>query len=281
MTLRNQLTGVETRLPFKTELEMGTNTIPVAGYFPEDPETSLNIGLIPMSDDTWRLDDKLGCEFEFDARGRLVRMLLADHLEYATNAAGNVIGTTTAKDYEVVYEYGQKRLGWRYYATNSAPLPFRLSPHGQGAVEVQGISLPRKLRLTDGATGSEEVFTFAESNQKGLIGYLPDASSRSGFAFLGCKTDGTLVLEHTSGSQIAFDRRGEFRHLSVDTLERMIQGPHEVRFEYDIAAGQYRIVAARVYERKTDKVLYAVLYRYDRVGDLIGTRLVSAKQQGL
>lgn len=277
MTLRNQLTGMETILTFKKELRMGTNAIPVAGYFPEDPEASLNIGLIPMSDDTWRLDDKLGCEFEFDARGRLVRMLLADHLEYATNSAGRIIGSTRAKDYEIAYEYGIKRLNWRYYATNSAPYPFRLAPEGPVEIGVQGVRVPKQLRLFDGATGSEEVFTFDENNQTGLVGYFPVNASHSGFSFLAFKTDGSLLLKHKSGSQVAFDGSGEFRYLVVDTLERMIQGPHGVRFEYDIAAGQYRIVAARVFERKTDNVLYAVLYKYGRDGHLSGTSIVSAK----
>jgi hypothetical protein len=63
----------------------------------------------------------------------------------------------------------------------------------------------------------------------------------------------------------------------VDTLNRMIQDPYEVRFEYGITHGQYRIDDARVFDRKADKVLYAVHYEYTRDGNLAGTSMVSAK----
>lgn len=277
MVLHNNLTGFETVLPFKKELKMGTNSIPIAGYYPEQPEADLNIGLTPMSDMTFRLDDKLGCEFEFDAGGRLIRMLLADHLAYATNAAGKILGVSRAKDYEVAYEYGQKRLNWRYYSTNSAPLPFRLAPEGDAQVAVQNVRLPKQMRLFDAALGSEEIFNFDEKNLTGLAGYFPADTNRSGYTFLAFKTDGSLVLEHKTGSQITFDRSGEFRSLVVDTVERMIQGPYEVRFDYDIAERQYRIVAARVFDRQTNKALYAVIYKYARDGTLTGTSIASAK----
>lgn len=275
MVLHNNITGFETIMPFQRELRLGTNSIPVAGYYPDTPEANLNIGLIPMSDMTFRLDDKLGCEFEFDARGRLVRMLLADHLEYATNAAGKVIGVTRAKDYEIAYEYGQKRLNWRSFDI----LPFRLAPEGTDEVAIGGMRLPRRLRLFDAPTGNEETFNFDQQNLTGLVGYFPADTNRSGYTFLAFKTDGSLVLQHKSGTEIGFDRVGAFRYLILDTLERMVQEPYEVRFEYAVAHGQYRIVTARVFDRKTNVALYAVVYKYARDGSLSGSSVVSAPKK--
>jgi hypothetical protein len=277
MVLQNNLTGHETPLQFKDQFNIGTNIVPIAGYFPDQPQSSLNIGLFPLSDMTFRLDDKLGCEFEFDANGRIRRMLLADHLEYATNAAGRITGVTKVKDCEVTYEYKQERLNWRYYSTNSSPLPFRLAPEGGEQVAAQNARVPKQLRLFDSAVGSEELFSFDEKHISGFVGYFPADTNRSGYTFLAFQTDGSLILKHKSGSQIAFDPGGQFRYMVVDVMSRMIQGPYEVRFEYGIAQEQYRIVTARIIDQKSNRILYAVSYEYSRDGDLAGASIASAQ----
>jgi hypothetical protein len=248
MVLQNLLTGHEESLHFDT------NRYEIAGYIPENPETDMNIGLFFLSDRTFRLADKLGCEFEFDESGRLTDMSLAPN-------------------YSVTYQYDEKKLNWRDFDI----LPFRLAPEGTDEVPVQNVKVPKNLRLFDSATGSEEVFSFDTNTPSKEVGYVPVNTNRSEYQFISIMTDGSLLLTHRSGTQIAFDAGGRFLHMIVDTLNRMIQDPYEVRFEYGITHGQYRINDARVFNRKTEQVLYAVHYKYTRDGNLAGTSMVSAK----
>jgi hypothetical protein len=155
-------------------------------------------------------------------------------------------------------------------------LPFRLAPEGTDTISVRGLSRPSRLRLFDAATGNEEVFNFDDQNVVGLAGYFPAKTNRSGYTFLALTTDG-FQLEHKSGTQITFDRSGQFRTLVVDILDQLVQDPYEVRFEYGIARGQYRIVTAHVFERKSDAAIYAVVYKYGRDGNLIGTSIASSR----
>jgi hypothetical protein len=272
VALRNLLTGVEETLLYGNELRTGTNRVPIIGFYPKTPDINLNIGLFPLTDRTYRLSDKLGCEYDFDSQGRLTRMLLAEHLDYQTNTSGRISAVTRAKDYEVTYQYSQKRLNWRDYDV----LPFRLAPEGTDTISVRGLSRPSRLRLFDAATGNEEVFNFDDQNVVGLAGYFPAKTNRSGYTFLALTTDG-FQLEHKSGTQITFDRSGQFRTLVVDILDQLVQDPYEVRFEYGIARGQYRIVTAHVFERKSDAAIYAVVYKYGRDGNLIGTSIASSR----
>lgn len=272
IVLRNLLTGVEESLRYQTALRTGTNKVNIIGYYPETPENSATIGLFPLTDKTYSLTDKLGCEYDFDSRGRQTRMLLADHLDYKTDPAGRIRSVARVKDYEVTYRYSQKNLSWRDYDI----LPFRLAPEGAEIVQVNGIPRPRRVRLFDAAAGSEEVFNF-DDRQRTVVSYFPASTNRSGYTSLALQSDGSLILKHKSGSQISFDRGGQFRGLVVDILERMIQDPYEVRFDYGIARGQCRILTARVFEQKSEAALYAVVYKYAPDGNLTGTSVVSAK----
>lgn len=248
MTLQNLLTGREESLHFDTD------RYGIAGYIPEHPETALNIGLFFLSNRTFRLVDKLGCEFQFDEAGRLTDMSLAPN-------------------YQVRYEYAQKKINWR----NFDPLPFRLVPEGTDRVPVQNVTVPKQLRLFDSATGKEEVFAFDAGNSSKKVRYVPLNLDLSENSFISLMTDGSFVLKRKSGGEIAFDAGGQFTYMVVDILEKMIQKPYEVRFEYDVFQGQYRMVAARVFDQKTDKVLHEVAYEYSPSGNLAGALVASAE----
>lgn len=277
IVLKNLLTGVEEKCDYHDQLVVKTNRYPIIGFYPESPETSLNIGLFPLTDHTYRLEDKLGCQFQFDEYGRLVGMLLADHLDYVTNAGGEITGVRRVPDYEVKYEYARKKLSWRYYSTNSVAFPFRLAPAGNAEITVRDLRLPQQLRLFDAALGTQELFDFATNSPTGALGYVPADKNGSGYTFLAVTTDGSFLLEHKSGTKITFDQTGVFRYMVLDIVKSMIQNPYEVRFEYGLAQGQYRIIAARVFAQKTDKPQYAVIYKYAPNGNLAGTYVVSAK----
>ncbi|HEY6182745.1 MAG TPA: hypothetical protein VIW67_10890 [Terriglobales bacterium] len=248
MILQNLLTGHEESLHFDT------NKYEIAGYIPESPKTALNIGLFFLSDRTFRLADKLGCHFQFDEAGRLTDMVLAPN-------------------YQVGYEYAQKKVNWR----NFDVLPFRLEPEGAETLTVQHARVPKLLRLHDSGTGNEQVFGFSNDNPSKAARYTPTNAGNSDYQFIALMTDGSFVLKHRSGTEIDFDAGGRFSYLVVDILQKMIQPPYEVRFEYDVSHGQYRIATARVFDQKSNKPLHAIVYNYSRSGVLEGTSIVSAK----
>lgn len=250
MTVRNELTGREETMVFNTD------RYDIAGYVPERPESSVSVGLFFLTNGTLRLVDKLGSEFQFDEQGRLIEMILAP-------------------DYRVQYKYGSAKVNWRRFNA----LPYRLDPDGVERVVTHGASLPVRLRLADIAMGQEEVFEFAKDNSFGVLGYTPVDRERSEYQFLAMLSDGSLVLEHKSGSQLTFDRGGRFSYLVQPTVATMTQGSQEVRFEYDVAAGRYRIVAAGVFDKGKNEALYGIEYRYGRDGALSGSA-VKASPQG-
>lgn len=247
MILENLLTGHQELLHFDT------SRYGIAGYIPNNPETDLNIGLFFLSDGTFRLADKLGCQFQFDKSGRLTDMILAPK-------------------YQVHYVYAQKKLNWR----NFDVAPFRLAPEGTDRVRVQDATAPREMRLFDSATGSEEVFVFSAENPSKMARYVPVNQDQSQYSFIAVMTDGAFILKKKSGGEINFDSGGQFSFMTVIILDKMIQEPYEVRFEYDASSGQYLLMAARILDRKSDKVLHAVNYRYSRQGVLTGTLVASA-----
>ena len=248
MVLRNLLSGREETLRFDEA------RYKVAGYVPEDASGNINIGLFLLTDRTYRLADKLGCEYEFDRDGRLTEMRLA-------------------ANYHVSYRYGEKKLGWRDFASQ----PYRLAAEGAEAVAVGNASVPRRLRLFDTATGEEEVFVFAPENAEQAVGYLPEKPDQSGYRFLAFFNQGSLLLKHRSGAEIEFDADGTFRHQVVDTLESMSQNSRKVAFKYEVVAGQYRIVSAAVSDAATSQLQHTVHYAYGDDGRLEESSVVSTR----
>ncbi len=249
MVLKNLLTGHEETMVFNTD------RYDIAGYVPKDADTSVNIGIFFLTDGTFRLADKLGCEFQFDEGGRLTDMMLSP-------------------DYQVSYKYGEKRLGWRDFDV----LPFRLEPEGNVQVAFLNGPVPQKLRLFDAANGTEEVFEFTSKNSEGIAGYSPADPQRSGYRFLSLLSDASFLLEHKSGNQIAFDRRGQFSNMIVQTVASMTQGAYDVHFDYALSQNQYRIIAAHISDHQTNQGLYTVNYQFDRVGSLKGSDVVTLQK---
>jgi len=239
MILRNLLSGREETFHFDDQ------KYKIAGYIPDDSKTNINIGLFFLTDGSYRLADKLGCQFEFDHAGRLTEMLLEDH-------------------YHISYQYGEKVLTWKDFHSQ----PYRLAREGTEYVTLRNVRFPARLRLFDEATGEEELFTYAADNAEGIAGYLPDTGARSGYRILAILSDASLLLKHRSGAEFAFNTSGEFTSQLAYFLASLRQNNHEVAFKYDIVAHQYRIVSAEVKDIKAARPLYSVDYTYSEDGKL-------------
>jgi hypothetical protein len=247
MTLRNELTGREEVLGFDDK------RYGVAGYLPQHAGASVNVGLFILSDGSFRLADKLGSAFHFSPAGRLTDMRLSP-------------------DYHVRYDHAEQRQSWREF---DRP-PYRIAPEGADRVQAAGASLPRRMRLHDALSGTEQVLEFDAADPQGRVGYRPIAASSSPPPFLAVRTDGSFVLDRGAGINVAFDPAGRFTHVGRFSLKSMRQGDYEVRFDRLLNSHGYRIRQAQVLDRRKSTELYAVNYRYDAGGELAGVQVTGS-----
>ena len=239
MVLRNLVSGRE------EEMRFDPDRYKIAGYVPADAAASVNIGLFFLTDGALRLADKLGCEYEFDRVGRLTQMSLTPQ-------------------FRATFTYAEKPLGWQDYSI----LPFRFQPSGEERVTFRNANLPKRLQLFDADAGSAEQFTFIADGPKNLVGYLPESPEHSAWWFAALKTDGTLTLTHRSGRTIAFDAAGQFLGETLSVVESVKSASHQVIFEYDMIADQYRIKSATVSNLETGLPAYRLDYAYDDRGSI-------------
>jgi hypothetical protein len=241
VVLRNFLNGQEEVLRFDV------NRYRIAGYVPDYPASSLNIGVFLLSDGSFRLADKLGSEFQFDQSGRLTDMVLSPR-------------------YRISYRYGQRRIGW----TEFERLPARLESGDAETVLLGALRVPARMRLVESASGEEEVLALDRTQSENTVRYVPSAGGGR-YRRLQAMSDGSFLALRGDGTEVAFDAGGRFRSMTFSTVERMAQGHHEIAFEYAVANSEYHITTARVSESGNQKLAFTVFYRYDGNGRLVGS----------
>ncbi|HUU43089.1 MAG TPA: hypothetical protein VMX57_04880, partial [Planctomycetota bacterium] len=168
MVLHHLVTGDREVLSFSTD------RYAIAGYVPDRLESSQVIGLFVMSDGSFRLADKLGNEFRFDAAGHLTDTSLASgrrvHLEYA-----------------------------RGFMKTFERAPCRLVPAGPERQSFLNVLVPARMKVRDLEDGSEEVLVF--SSKRSAAGYEPENPTVSRFSFLALMTDGSFRLIDRKGNE--------------------------------------------------------------------------------
>jgi hypothetical protein len=239
MAVENLVTGEEEVLTFSAD------RYAIAGWVPDDVRTSQVIGLFVMSDASYRLADKLGNEFRFDAAGNLTDEIFGPerhmHLEYARPEA----------------------------ASERSPYArHRLVPVGSERRDVQSASLPVELRLADPDAGEGPKFSLDSDGQ--VVRYV--ATSEAPYEDLAALSDGSFLLTDTAGRETRFDPEGRFaaeRFVAPEPLvARLSDGASSVALEYRVASsGVWRVVRVRLTQGGEDPALQ-LAYEYDETGRL-------------
>jgi hypothetical protein len=228
MKLTNLFTGDEEVLSFSENCHHG-----LAGYVPEKVKASQVIGLFLMSNATFRLADKLGNQFHFDFKGRLMEMAFSGRpadrvfIDY-------VQGGTDAFD----------RKPYAAEPTNGETVPF------------PGGAIPRQLKVTDLVHGTSEQFTFS-ADKKEIVGYVPDDEKASRFQFIAVLRNRGLQMLDKHGNEVVFAPDGKFNKVLPSRehplLSSVAMGGRRVAFRYTIdGSGRILIGSATLPEDKPE-----------------------------
>lgn len=235
MFVVNQVTGAREILTFNAD------KYAVAGWIPAVLEGSQIVGLFLFTDDTFRLVDKLGNEFHFDASGYLTE-------------------TRLSQDHHVFYSYVDS------IRDAFEETPYLVRPQGEDRVEFRNRLIYQHMQVVDLINGTRETLIFGERD--GRVGYLPE-DSESRYNFLGLLTNDAFQLEDEHGNQIAFGPDGRFRGMElVDgerIVERMRQGEQEVEFQYRLSPQGLPIISGAHLVGSRD---FVVWYWYNPEGQL-------------
>jgi len=236
MKLINRLTGEAEILTFCT------TTYTIAGYVPDNPEESVNIGLFLLSDATFRLADKLGSEYQFDEAGRLVEMMLTDN-------------------YNVSFKYGYKSFSWREFEA----APYKLVTDGDQQESVYDITLPSAINLVS-TTGVKKRFVLSADNRYGRLGYIPESDYDTDYKFIALLRNGSFLLEDQVGNQYQFNSGGNFTHYNQVVVERMTQNDFQAKIEYQFDGSDSRINYIYINPNIDGAQKYAISYLYGKGG---------------
>ena len=240
IVVHNLMTGRKELLTFSKD------RYSIAGYVPEDPDTTPIVGLFLLTDGTFRLADKLGNEFQFDAFGRLTDLMIN-------------------KDFHMTFHYGRRKAGLEAF---DVP-PFQIVPLGSQRKEVANVSLPQRMLLVDTRLGEQETFEVSGKNSYNIVGYLPLDQNMSQYRALALMSDGSFLLEDRNGVKVTFDPGGRFHHLSMPVIDGVSLGSQHVVFDHEFEHNHFRIQEARLTGNGTSPTLYSVNYRYDENNRLI------------
>lgn len=241
MAVVNLLTGEEEVLTFSTD------QYTIAGYVPEELESSQVVGLFILSDASYRLADKLGNEFWFDQAGYLTNMILSD-------------------DHHYQFEYVD---GFTESFDNP---PYQIQPIGDEQVEFLNVVIPKEMEVVDLLNAVGETLTFSDEGE--FAGYKPQDEQESRFEILALMSDASFRLLDKGGNEIAFDPAGGFDGMAPSSKYPMVsaisQGKHRVDFTYSVdPLGTIRIASAQLLEEKgLTEVAHIVHYQYDDEGRL-------------
>ena len=239
MVVKNLLTTREEVLVFSTD------RYSIAGYVPDNLETSNIIGLFLLSDASYRLADKLGNEFQFDQSGHLTDMFFSEK-------------------HHLHFDYGSIKAG-----KDSFPqVPYRIRPAGEQYVQFLNTLIPEKMKVTNLINGNRETLIFS-SDRYALAGYVPEDEEQSKVKILALLSDGSFQLSDKRGIEVSFDPGGQFNGMSARVIKSISQGSHKVELSYEFQGETGpRVTKAKVLEKGKEDTLYAVEYKYGQDGRL-------------
>jgi hypothetical protein len=216
MRLRHLLNGRNEVLTFST------NRYSVAGWVPERLGASEVLGLFPLSDATFRLEDKLGNRFAFNEAGHMTEMVFARsyrlRIEYADHLR-DVFDTNT----------------WRIRV-------------GREQVPFANALVPRALTLVNTERGLRQTYLFTTKNK--VAGYEPAIPHQRGRVFIAMLSDGAFRLEDSKGNELRFSADGNLQDVFVKTrvplVRAIVQGQQRVEFRYQFNVSDYAYISKAI-----------------------------------
>lgn len=254
------------RLPSKMEvvnlitdqrevLDFSTDTNQNIGYFPSTKSSSEFVGLFVLTDASFRLIDRIGCEFQFNSALNLTDMLFTE-------------------DHSIGIEYLEKT-GTAFEAP-----PYRIVPENpDDRATFQNVTLPKRMKVTD-AFNSVQTLEF--DGKKSPIGWYPLKDGASKLKALALMSDGSYVLADARGNEFSFDGGGNFTEVLIGQNEPIVRalkmGKNRISFRYRLdPEGNILIAKAWVGQDEVGaKPLYVINYDYDSTGRLANRNLVFA-----
>lgn len=233
MELHNLITGEVEVLTFSED------RYSIAGYVPDRTAKTQAVGLFLLTDLSYRLRDKLGNEFHFDPDWNLTEMIFSE-------------------EHRIRIEHGYAES----VARESSGTPYRLRPLRAERESFLNISLPKRMKVIDSASGNEETMVFDRENPNGIACYKPEREKGSRYTSLVFMTDGSFVLGDIDGNEISFDPGGGFSKMRMKVVKAIAQGPFRIEFQNEVQGGEPRIVEARVKQESQTDPLHIVTYEY-------------------
>ena len=239
MNIENLLTGKEEILAFDDK------KYTAVGYLPDVLEKSSVIGLFLWSNGSFRLVDKMGCQFHFDTMGELQSMLITDR-------------------YKVFYEYEviSDELDPRLYREH------KLVSEGK-KVDVDGVYLPEKIVLVKNDEQERITFNLDTDNLQGLLRYLPELQD-SEYREIAVMTDCSFRLVAKGGRIFKYDNSGLLNGISSKTIKEMKVNNYKVVFDYIRTGLCHSIAKACTFKDGKNDPMHIVRYSYDDYGRLSG-----------
>lgn len=243
----NLLTGDKEVLTFNADRYKS------AAYIPEKEESSQVIGLVLMTDTSYRLEDKLGNRFGFDPSGRLTDLIFSE-------------------DHHFQIEYLDRM------TSELEKPPYKLQPDGEDRVDFRNVRLPQRMKVMDLINGGDEILTFSQDGR--IAGYKPENENGGRYRFIALMTDTSYRLLDKEGNEAAFDAGGEFRSMFLSASHPIIksisQGTNKVQFKYTVnILGEFIIASAYLIENGDSSLpTYVVHYQYDGEGRLYNAKRI-------
>jgi len=228
-------------------------------YVSDSTSNSLTLGLVVMADGGFRLEDKLGCRFEFNALGQMTSMTLSDAHQM---------------------DFVRKPL------TKFERTPYKLSADADGGeVAFQGgrAKAPKQFQITDG-DGRQHTFTF--DNSRDYMVWKPKVKDGLFTKLLLMNGDTFHALDRY-GAIIIFASNGDFEAIvpdeKTDCVSRLDTGTQRIDLTYDIAAdGRLYVNEARAYLGESeDNPNYIVKYTYTADQQLVRRHISQPKGDAL
>ncbi|HXU18687.1 MAG TPA: hypothetical protein VN708_26500 [Terriglobales bacterium] len=236
-------------------LDFATDTNQNIGYFPATNSPSEFIALFVLTDASFRLVDRIGCEFQFNHNLNLTEMLFTE-------------------DHSISVEYLEKT------GTAFETSPYRIVPENPEArVTFRNVTLPKRMKVTDGF-GADQVLEFTEKNSP--VGWYPPTAKTNRFKTLALMSDASYVLADGKGNEFSFDGGGHFTEMVIGQDEPIVRslkmGKNRITFRYRLdPAGNILIAKAWVGQDEIGaKPLYVINYDYDLTGRLANRQLLFA-----
>ncbi|MEZ4994621.1 MAG: hypothetical protein R2824_29645 [Saprospiraceae bacterium] len=240
----NNLSGTRETLTFNDDRFVA------AAYVPNSIEESQVLALLPMTDNSLILRDKIGNEFHFDRTWNMVNMFLGPH-------------------FQMGFEYTEGLL------TQFEEKPYELEIVGNKYTDFLNIKVPTHLKLKNFLTGESELLTFKK--RWGIAAYVPD-EEKSIVRKMVLMTDGSFRLVDWENNEVVFFPDGTFNGLFPNqdaqrVVSAITQGIYRVEFGISLdERNRVRISNATLFKQGQSTPLLRMKYFYDEKGRLARIR---------